>query len=72
MKNPQNIDTVGAEKDINWAKINSSFQGPNPGESPIVILAHRFPVPEIVKKHQTARDLSTEDWALTQEREFIA
>jgi len=72
MKNTPLIDTAAADKDLNWAKINSSFQGPNPGESPTVILAHRCPVPGTVKSHQIARDLGMADGALTQERVFIA
>ena len=48
-----------------------NFQGKNPKESPSVILAHRFFVLETVKIHLIARDLSTADWALTQERKCI-
>ena len=70
MKNIQNMLMVIAEKNINWAKINN-FQGKNPKESPSVILAHRFFVLETVKIHLIARDLSTADMALTQERKCI-
>lgn len=70
MKNTQNIDTVTAKKDANWAKINN-FQGQNPEKSRVVILAHRFPVLGTVENHLIARDLSTANQALTQEREFI-
>ena len=70
MKNIQNMLMVIAEKNINWAKINN-FHGKNPEESPSVTLAHRFLVLETVKIHLIARDLSTADWALTQERKCI-
>lgn len=70
MKNTQNMDIVTAEKNIKWVKINS-FQGQNPGESPIAMLAPRLLVLEAVKTLLTARDFSTADWALTQERKRI-